>query len=186
MQFAYQFPTRYLGLVLVCAGGLGVETPFWLRAASLPGSELVFAGIGSKRTNRSLLFLRRALRKVGVDPQTLSPDAVDRLREFGDPMARRAFLSTLRSVIDIRGQRVSAVGKIQALGDTPVLLIWGAVDPVIPLHHAEAAADLIPNCELVVFPRIAHEPHIEDPERVTRLLLEFPNRLPTHQLAEIS
>ena len=35
--------------------------------------------------------------------------------------------------------------------DLPVLLIWGARDPVIPLHHGERAAEAIPNSELVVF-----------------------------------
>lgn len=177
MQFAYQFPGRYLGLVLVCAGGLGIETPFWLRAASLPGAGFVFAGIGSSKTAKSLTWVRKSLGKIGIDPQTLSAESIDRMQDFSDPDMRRAFLATLRSVIDIRGQRVSAVGKIEVIVDVPTLLIWGAIDPVIPLSHGEAAAELIPNCELVVFPRIGHEPHLEDPSRVTRLLLEFANRV---------
>src|SRR5690242_5067895 len=41
MVFAYQFPERTERLVLVDAGGLGKEVSIALRAASLPGSELV-------------------------------------------------------------------------------------------------------------------------------------------------
>src|SRR3954471_12958479 len=41
MQVAYQFPERTERLVLVDSGGLGQEVSIALRAASLPGSELV-------------------------------------------------------------------------------------------------------------------------------------------------
>src|SRR5215208_4027440 len=41
MQFAYQFPERTERLALVSSGGLGREVSIFLRAAALPGSELV-------------------------------------------------------------------------------------------------------------------------------------------------
>src|SRR5947208_14301266 len=41
MQLAYQFPQRCERLVLVASGGLGKEVSIFLRAVSLPGSELV-------------------------------------------------------------------------------------------------------------------------------------------------
>ncbi|MEA2444146.1 MAG: hypothetical protein QOJ12_1438, partial [Thermoleophilales bacterium] len=41
MQFAYQFPERIERLVLVASGGLGREVSIALRAATLPGAELV-------------------------------------------------------------------------------------------------------------------------------------------------
>ena len=41
MQFAYQFPERVERLVLVASGGLGTEISPWLRAATLPGAELI-------------------------------------------------------------------------------------------------------------------------------------------------
>src|ERR687890_2117193 len=41
MQFAYQFPERTERLVLVSSGGLGREVSVLLRAAALPGAELV-------------------------------------------------------------------------------------------------------------------------------------------------
>src|SRR5437868_10929478 len=41
MQLAYQFPQRCERLVLVASGGLGKEVSMFLRAVSLPGSELV-------------------------------------------------------------------------------------------------------------------------------------------------
>ncbi len=177
LQFTYQFPERCVGLVLVCSGGLGTETPTWLRAATLPGSRVVFAAIGSDTTTNSLLWTCRQLARVGIEPQMLNPQMVEKLSEFGDPDAREAFLATLRSVVDVSGQRVTALGKLKALDDLPVLLIWGARDPVIPLHHGERAAEIIPNSELVVFPRIGHEPHVEDPDRFAQLLRDFSHRV---------
>src|ERR1043166_3868707 len=44
MQFAYMFPERTERLVLVSSGGLGRTVNPLLRAAALPGSELVIAG----------------------------------------------------------------------------------------------------------------------------------------------
>src|SRR3954464_5114385 len=41
MQFAYQFPERCERLVLVSSGGLGHDVHVMLRAATLPGSEIV-------------------------------------------------------------------------------------------------------------------------------------------------
>src|SRR4051794_40778859 len=41
MQMAYQFPERVERMVLVSSGGLGREVHMLLRAAVLPGSELV-------------------------------------------------------------------------------------------------------------------------------------------------
>lgn len=177
LQFTYQFPDRCSGLILVCSGGLGTETPTWLRAATLPGSRVVFAAIGSERTTNSLLWTCRQLARVGIEPQMLNPQMVEKLSEFADPDAREAFLATLRSVVDVSGQRVTALGKLAALEDLPVLLIWGARDPVIPLHHGERAAEIIPNSELVVFPRIGHEPHVEDPDRFAQLLRDFSHRV---------
>src|SRR4051794_14036742 len=47
MQMAYQFPERVERLALVSSGGLGREVHMLLRAAVLPGSELVLPVIAS-------------------------------------------------------------------------------------------------------------------------------------------
>ena len=47
LQMAYLFPNRVDALVLVSSGGLGRELNLLLRAATLPGSELVLPVIAS-------------------------------------------------------------------------------------------------------------------------------------------
>jgi pimeloyl-ACP methyl ester carboxylesterase len=45
MQFAYQFPERVGRMVLIGSGGLGPELTVMLRAAILPGSQTIVAGL---------------------------------------------------------------------------------------------------------------------------------------------
>jgi pimeloyl-ACP methyl ester carboxylesterase len=53
MQLTYQYPDLAERLVLVCSGGLGREVSVFLRAAALPGAELVmpviFPSWGARR-----------------------------------------------------------------------------------------------------------------------------------------
>ncbi len=173
MQFYYQFPTRVDGLVLVSSGGLGEETRPWLRAATLPGTEVVLSAIGSRATISSASWVSRRLSTFGVKPRILADDALTRLREFGDRDYRNAFLATLRSVVDISGQRVSALGQLSLARELPVLLIWGQDDPTIPLEHGHNANRILPKARLVVFEGAGHEPHMHDPGRFAKSLLRY-------------
>ena len=50
MQFQYQFPERIASIALVSSGGLGEEIFPLLRAASLPGADLVIRAAINNRT----------------------------------------------------------------------------------------------------------------------------------------
>jgi pimeloyl-ACP methyl ester carboxylesterase len=170
MQFTYQFPERVEGLVLVASGGLGEETFPLLRAATLPGAEIVLPLITHPRTLAVMGVAGGALSRIGLNPEALSADAVRTLQELDEPQARNAFLATLRGVVDFRGQRVSAVSKLSSASGVPTLLIWGDRDPVIPVEHGVRAHELLPDSRLVVFPGAGHEPHRFDPERFAELV----------------
>ncbi len=171
MQFAYQFPGRCQGMVLVASGGLGREASPLLRAASLPGAELVLPLITHPKAVTALSGVGRALGFLRGSGSLLDEEALTTLRELSDPATRTAFLATLRGVVDISGQRVSAVSKLPSAGHLPTLLVWGDRDPIIPIEHGRAAVALLPYGRLVVFPGAAHEPHRHDPARFADLLL---------------
>ena len=100
---------------------------------------------------------------------------------LSDPARRSAFLATLRSVVGTGGQNVHAGDRLYLAGGLPVLIIWGARDPIIPAHHGEHAHELIPGSRLEVFDDVGHLPQIEAPERFVAVLEEFlsetkPNR----------
>jgi len=177
LQFIYQFPQRAQGLILVSSGGLGEETPTWLRAATLPGANYALAAVGSRQTTATLAWLTKQMHRLHITEEFFTDESLARLAEFSDPLLRDAFLATLRSVVDINGQRVSALGKLPALGPMPVLLIWGAMDPLMPVSHGHNAVEQLENARLVIFPRVGHEPHIADPQRFSQLVLDYRTEL---------
>ncbi|HLG74085.1 MAG TPA: alpha/beta fold hydrolase [Chloroflexota bacterium] len=55
----------------------------------------------------------------------------------------------------------------------PTLVLWGEHDHMVPLAHAHAYAEGIPNARLHVLSGSGHSPHLEQPEEAARLLMEF-------------
>jgi pimeloyl-ACP methyl ester carboxylesterase len=172
MQFAYQFPEMVERLVLVSSGGLGPEVSPLLRAATLPGADLFIsatASIGS----RIVPTLARGLAMIGLRP---SADLHEVIRGYGtltDPVRRAAFLATVRAVLGTGGQRVDASDRLYLAEAMPVLIVWGADDPIIPAHHGEDAHDRIPGSRLEIFDGVGHMPQIETPLRFVTTLEEF-------------
>jgi pimeloyl-ACP methyl ester carboxylesterase len=172
MQFSYQFPEMVERLVLVSSGGLGLEVSPVLRAAALPGAELFIAataGTGQKIGGA----IGRGLAKVGVKP---AADLAEVARGYGslaEPERRKAFLATLRSVVGTEGQRVSAADRFYLAEEVPVLIVWGARDPIIPASHGEDAHRALPGSRLEIFDGVGHMPQIEQPSRFVTVLEDF-------------
>ena len=172
LQFSYQFPERVEAMVLESSGGLGEEAFPGLRAAALPGSEIVIRWAINRSTMRSAAWLGDRLGRVGLAPHALSPRALETVSWLGEADRRSAFLATLRSVVSHRGQRVSALDKLHLMSAERVLIIWGDKDPMIPIKHGVHAHALLPGSRFVVFEGAGHEPHLQDPGRFTDLVLE--------------
>ena len=172
MQFSYQFPEMVERLVLVSSGGLGLEVSPVLRAAALPGAELFIAataGTGQKIGG----FIGRGLSKVGMKP---AADVAEVARGYGslaEPDRRKAFLATLRSVVGTEGQRVSAADRFYLAEEVPVLIVWGARDPIIPVAHGEDAHHALPGSRLEIFDGVGHLPQIDQPSRFITVLEDF-------------
>lgn len=173
LQFAYQFPERCERLVLVGSGGLGHEVAPFLRALSLPGAEVLLPLVFSSRLREVGAGLAEWLRRLGLRPTPVLEEIWRGYGSLTDTESRRAFVSTLRSVIDLAGQRVSATDRLYLAREVPTLIVWGERDSVIPVAHAVAAHEAIPGSRLEIFEGVGHYPHCEDPERFTRALLDF-------------
>ena len=174
MQFFYQFPQRTERLVLVSSGGLGREVSPLLRGAALPGSAaLLRLATGRGWSRRSPPPARSLRARGGIDrrlPAGGGAGAGARCRTRG---ARRAFLQTLRSVIDVHGQRVSARDRLYLLGEMPTLIVWGERDRTIPIAHGREASARSRNSRFETLPRAAHFPNLEDPDGLARVLRDF-------------
>ncbi|WP_104524868.1 alpha/beta fold hydrolase [Blastococcus atacamensis] len=175
LQFAYQFPERCQRLALVGSGGLGPELSAGLRAATLPGAEVVVTALaqvsGPLRTG--LQAVEKVGRVTGWRRVGDLAQAVDALLALKDVEARRAFLRTLRGVVDAKGQAVTALDRLYLADSVPMLVIWGDRDPIVPAQHAEAVRSLVPSARVEVFEGAGHWPHLDEPGRFCDVLLDW-------------
>jgi pimeloyl-ACP methyl ester carboxylesterase len=173
MQFAYQFPERIERLVLVASGGLGRGVHLALRSAALPGAELVLPLLGAAQLHRVGGAVGRVAGALGFQSGPDLREISAGLASFGDWEARRAFVHTVRGIIEPGGQRVNASDRLYLAEDVPTMIVWGENDPIIPVRHGRRAHDLIRGSRLEVFPDAGHFPHGTDPYRFARVLREF-------------
>lgn len=149
MQFAYQHPGMVDRLALICSGGLGKEVSWLLRLVTLPFAEqtmpLLFPRwLADRGTETSRFLHRRGLR---------SPRMGEMWRSYASLAGaenRRAFVRTIRTVIDPGGQTVSAVDRIYLAAHLPALIMWGEVDQIIPVAHARTAHEAIGGSRLEI------------------------------------
>src|SRR5664279_1571169 len=174
LQLAYLFPERVDALVLVSSGGLGRELNPILRAATLPGSELVLPVIASGWVHGVGDTALRVWSRIGLPAISPSSDEAWRsLASLADGDTRRAFLATSRSVIDVGGQTVSAQNRLSGIGSRPVMLVWGERDRIVPAAHVEAARREIPHTRVEIFSRSGHFPYLDEPDRFAAVLDDF-------------
>jgi pimeloyl-ACP methyl ester carboxylesterase len=173
MQFFYQFPQRTERLVLVSSGGLGEEVSPLLRSAALPGAAGLVSLAAHPRVVAAIAAAGGRLRRRGSGLGVYLEAVARALQPLERPGARDAFLQTLRSVIDVRGQRVSARDRLYLLAAMPALIVWGERDNTIPLEHGVAAHRAVPHSRFESLPRAAHFPHLEDPDGLTAVLRDF-------------
>jgi pimeloyl-ACP methyl ester carboxylesterase len=172
LQFAYQFPERCERLVLVSSGGLGREVHPLLRAAALPGAEVVLPWL-SMAARQSVGRVVHALGSLGL---RASADLEESWRSFvslEERDARRAFLHTVRGIIDFHGQRVSAHDRLYLAAGLPTLILWGEKDRLIPVRHGREAHERIPGSRLEIFSGAGHFPWRDEPRRFAEVLLDF-------------
>jgi pimeloyl-ACP methyl ester carboxylesterase len=92
---------------------------------------------------------------------------------FTDGGAREAFLQTARGALDWSGQRLTGTERLVVLSETPVLLLAGSRDSVIPVRHTIDAHNQLPHSYLEIFDGAGHFPHVDDPRRFAKVLTEF-------------
>lgn len=173
MQFAYQFPERCERLVLVSSGGLGDEVNILLRLLALPGAELVLAVGCNSWLHETGTRVATWLANIGLHTSPKITEIWDSYGSLADSETRTAFAHTLRSVVDVAGQRVSAADRLYLAADVPTLIIWGDRDNIIPVAQGRATHEMIPGSRLEIFEGTGHFPHCDQPDRFCEVLTEF-------------
>jgi pimeloyl-ACP methyl ester carboxylesterase len=108
-------------------------------------------------------FVARALPPRSWGTPTFVPTiAVDALRA-----GPRALLLATRHLLS------DDVTRLLPLIRCPTLLIWGELDPLVPLEHGRAMFERIDGARFVVLHDAAHNPMADRPSEFNRVLLEF-------------
>jgi pimeloyl-ACP methyl ester carboxylesterase len=188
LEVALQSPALVRKLVLVNTLGLGRPqvrmTQFAYGLVTLPRvgeAAMRFAG-DALRWASPRMVRRVAGRYAGVSSdldRAMDDEYLEDLREmYAVEGFREAYLSTLRSLIHPRALLGGHHDVSERLNELriPVQLIWGAVDPLFPVAHAERAVTLIERSRLAVIEGAGHTPQSERPEEFNRVLHTFLQR----------
>jgi pimeloyl-ACP methyl ester carboxylesterase len=173
LQFSYQFPDMIQRLVLVDSGGLGRDVSPILRAATLPGADLVLSLATSDAVQKVVGSIGRGLSRFGLQAGTDLREVGRGLRGLDRPESRHAFLRTVHAVISPSGQAVSARDRLYLAEHVPTLIVWGARDRIIPIHHGAVAQQRVPGAQLRVIEDAGHFPHLDRPRAVAELISRF-------------
>lgn len=90
------------------------------------------------------------------------------LNNMSKPNAKMVFLSTLlglKNAPDI-------FEKLEKIS-VPTLLIWGKEDKLIPYEYSQKFVASINNCKFIPMEGCGHSPYVEDPEKLSELVIEF-------------
>ncbi len=84
------------------------------------------------------------------------------------PNAKLAFMST---VLGMKSSE-SIISKLPSI-TVPTMIIWGADDPVIPIHYADGFVSAIPGVVFSKMSRCGHTPYVASPKIFARKVLKF-------------
>lgn len=154
-EFAAAQPARVAALILVDAGGYAfrpLSVPLGFQLARLP----LLSTLSRYMLPRKIV--ERSVHNVYGDPARVRPGTVDRYYELTLREGNREALAQ-RFAQMVPGEYVSQLSGLRL----PTLILWGALDRLIPPENGAAFARDIAGSQLVSFAGLGHVPQEEDP-----------------------
>jgi len=161
-SFAAAYPEKVTRLVLVAPDGFA-STGFEYGEAPEVGAVTHAMRVVMPRS-----LVRMNLAQSYADPDRLDAETVDRyFALLRAPGARRALIHRMeQTVLEPPEDRLRAI-------QSPVLVLWGEQDRLIPVSNAQDYMALLPDAELVVLPDAGHLPQEEIPQRSLEPVARF-------------
>jgi pimeloyl-ACP methyl ester carboxylesterase len=113
-------------------------------------------------------LLRRGIAAAYADPSALRPEILARYRDMlRAPGIRRAILDRVsQHVLEPPEPFLRRI-------TSPVLLLWGAEDRMVPAEHARDYERVLADSRSAILPGIGHVPMEEDPQQSLAALRAF-------------
>jgi len=99
-----------------------------------------------------------------IDPKIVE-DFVKRMQL---PNAKMAFMSTL---LGLKNSQI-LTEKLSSI-TVPTMVVWGELDPVIPVKYADSIVSTIKDCRFYRMDGCGHTPYVDDPEKFAKTVMEF-------------
>lgn len=163
-------PDRFNRAILMSSPGFGRGLNLLLRLLSIPGPRR-FIRYDSRR-GRYFFFDHWEAQKSGPsDEREAWKEMVFRIGSRNH--ATDAFFEGLRSFTGVLGQHDVLSDETLSAVKLPTLLVWGDSDRIVPTRHSGRASRSIPNSRLEIIKNCGHVVHLEAPERVTELMVDW-------------
>lgn len=159
-------PDRVRGLVVISGAAYPQQIPKYIGLARLP----ILPSLGL-RLVPSRFLMAKVLREITHGDASITDDQVEGYAAPLDrPGTRYAILQAARQVLP-RG--VEEVVRQYPQLRSPVLLLWGREDPVVPLSVGRRLLEDLPSARLVILDHCGHLPQEERVEEGLEALLHF-------------
>ena len=164
-QTAVAYPDKVSKLILVDAAGYATtatSVPIAFKLAQMPLLSSLLSSVLPRGVIES------SVRNVYADPSKVTPELVDRYYELALRAGNRKAI-TERFAQNKPGQNESAIKQIKV----PTLIIWGGLDRLIPPDNAEKFHRDIAASQLIIFDKLGHVGHEEDPAATVAAVQAF-------------
>lgn len=134
------------------------------------GSEINMTFINGFIEQKRAKKLRSVLELLVAEPGMITNDMIEEIIKYKRLDGTLEALGKLRDGLFPGGsQETFDAGKLAGLS-VPVHVIWGEVDQILPVAHADALPDSV---KVARYPATGHLPHMEKASDVNAAILEF-------------
>lgn len=157
---------RVASMLLIDSAGYPQTLPFFVSIPRTPILNRLVLDLTPSR-----LQARVTLKRLFWDSTKVTEDRIQRYAKFfSAPGAKTALINSARQILPSNADEfVKRIPEIPV----PTLIVWGEMDPAIPLDHARRFSRDIRESRLEIIADCGHVPHEEKPADTARAILNF-------------
>ena len=162
--------SRLKGLILIDSASYPQRLPFFIARLRNPVIRCLMRTFTTPEWR-----MRYVLTRIFANKRQVDENRVQRYARFLRlPGAEHAIA---RTAIELPPRDAEELSLLLKTIDLPTQILWGSLDPVIPVAKAHQLHRDIPASLLDVIPGSGHVPHEEHPDATAAVILKFMRRL---------